>query len=383
VRRAVVLLVGIVAMLGLVNGPPRVEAALSSCSLNGTYILSGLGEAAGFLETVGSLVFTPNGACTGGTLGGLVTIRHQGAAATNFAPTGTYSVDVNGVVSATVPGIIDLIGFVSLVSNDAVANSVHLVVTFTGPQVLALAATRSVPTGALQGAPGPSGSTGPAGPQGVAGPTGPAGPAGPTGAQGPAGSVGTQGPQGPQGAQGPVGTPGPQGQVGPQGPQGLQGSQGLQGQAGATGPTGPGGIGATGPTGVAGPSKLIFGYRSLTPLADGQFFVVYGNTNLVTSFTQTTTVVDNEVAAQAGTASNLSCVVANAVTLGSGNKWRFALTVDETGTLICEIGDNQRTCSNSGSTTIATGQRVTLQLTKIGTPPASGNNSCTFEFQPS
>jgi len=110
---------------------------------------------------------------------------------------------------------------------------------------------------------------------------------------------------------------------------------------------------------------------------------VYGNANLTASFVQSTTAADNEVAAQAGTASNLSCIVANTVTIGPGNKWRFVFTVDGTGTLICEIGDNQRTCASSGSTTIAAGQRVTLQLVKIGTPPASGNNSCTSEFQPS
>jgi hypothetical protein len=156
VRRAIVGLVGIVAMLGLVVGPPPAEAAINSCSLNGTYILSGLGEAAGFLEVVGSLIFTPTTpACTGGTLGGSVTIRRQGAAPTPFTPSGTYSVNSSGSVTATVPGVIDLVGVISLVTSpDNVANTIHLVVTFTGPQVLALTATRNTPTAGLTGAVG-------------------------------------------------------------------------------------------------------------------------------------------------------------------------------------------------------------------------------------
>jgi hypothetical protein len=149
-RKAIVVLVGLMLAIGGVTGPPRSEAA-DACSLNGTYILSGLGEAAGFLEVVGSLSFTPNGACTSGTLGGAVTIRHQGAAPTPFTPFGTYSVDPSGTVTASVPGVIDLVGVISLVtSSDQVANSIHLVVTFTGPQVLALTATRNTPTAGLQ-----------------------------------------------------------------------------------------------------------------------------------------------------------------------------------------------------------------------------------------
>jgi hypothetical protein len=140
-------LVGLLVMGGVLIGPPPAEATLNSCSLNGTYILSGLGEAAGFLEVVGSLSFTPNGPCTSGTLGGLVTIRHQGAAPTPFTPSGTYSVDSGGNVTASVPGVIDLVGIISLVTSpDQVANSIHLVVRFTGPQVLALTATREAPT---------------------------------------------------------------------------------------------------------------------------------------------------------------------------------------------------------------------------------------------
>jgi hypothetical protein len=144
-------MVGLMVMVGLLIGPPSAEATLNSCSLNGTYVLSGLGEAAGFLEVVGALIFTPNGACSAGTLGGLVTIRHQGAAPMPFTPSGTYSVDSSGNVTATDPGVIDLVGIISLVtSTDNVANSIHMVVTFTGPQVLALTATRNTPAADLQ-----------------------------------------------------------------------------------------------------------------------------------------------------------------------------------------------------------------------------------------
>ena len=244
-----------VVMAGLMLGgglvlSPAPARAISSCSANGAYNLSGLGEAGGFLEIVGTLSFAPNGACTGGTLGGFITIRHQGAAATNFVPTGTYTVDSSGLVTASVPGIIDLIGLIALIGSDGTANSIHLVVTLTGPQVLGVTATRITPfglgaaTGATgsTGAAGLTGAAGPQGAQGLAGDTGPAGAVGPTGPPGPTGPAGPTGPGGPQGAQGPAGAPGATG---------VAGSTGPTGPTGATGPTGPAG-GATGPTGATG-----------------------------------------------------------------------------------------------------------------------------------
>jgi len=266
VRKAMVVMVGLMLGGGLVLSPAPARA-IDSCSADGAYNLSGLGEAAGFLEVVGTLTFTPNGSCTAGTLGGFITIRHQGAAATNFVPTGTYTVDSSGVLTASVPGIIDLVGLIALIGSDGKANSIHLVVTLTGPQVLGVTATRITPTGLGSG---PTGPTGPAGPTGAAGPAGPAGsqgvagvtgPAGPTGPGGPVGPTGPAGPAGGPGPAGPAGAQGPAGATGPAGPAGPSGPAGATGDAGpSTGPTGPTGpTGATGPTGSGGDPTVLTG----------------------------------------------------------------------------------------------------------------------------
>ena len=394
-RRAMVVMVGIMAMVGVVSGPPPAEATLNSCSLNGSYVLSGLGEAAGFLETVGTLIFTPNAACTAGALGGFVTIRKQGAAATGFTPAGTYTVDSVGVVTATIPGVIDLVGIISLVaSSDMVANSIHLVVTFTGPQVLALTATRSAPTAGLIGATGPTGAAGATGPTGAAGPAGPTGTQGPIGAQGIAGPTGPAGPPGAQGPQGPQGGAGSPGSTGPTGPQGGIGPVGAAGPAGPTGATGP-----TGPTGSAGPSKLVFIYRSTTAVVDSQFLRIYGNTNVAVTIDPTVTEAASETPAQAGTLSNFTCVVETAPAgplpgpqqvviwhLRKNEAQPVEVLPPNAGNnaIRCDLnGDGvTRTCTANGTLTVATGDRIAI-LTTLSNAPATGNNSCAVEFAPS
>jgi hypothetical protein len=146
-RKTMIGMVGIMLVMGGVAGPPPSEAA-DACSLNGTYNLSGLAEAGGFLEFVGNLVFTPNGPCTSGTVGGSVTVAHQNQAATILEVPGTYSVTSDGVVTVTVPGVIQLTGLGSF-TGGGVFNTVHFVVTFDPPQPQALSATatRNPPMG--------------------------------------------------------------------------------------------------------------------------------------------------------------------------------------------------------------------------------------------
>jgi hypothetical protein len=142
----------VVGVVGLSLGwtVPAAEAA-DSCSLTGTYAVDGLGEAAGFLEAVGTLTFTPNPACTGGTVGGAITIRHQGQPPVSFTPAGTYSVSSAGAVTLTLPGVIDLVGVISLEGGGGTtANSLHLAAAFTAPQVFSVTGTRTPPLAGLQ-----------------------------------------------------------------------------------------------------------------------------------------------------------------------------------------------------------------------------------------
>ena len=142
---------------------PAAEAA-DSCSLNGTYAMDGPVEAGGLLSVVGTFTFTPNPACTGGTVGGALTIKFQGQPPASFTPVGTYSVTSTGAVTLTLPGVIDLVGLLSLEGGGGtVANSFHLAASTTplvssmtgmrtpllvGPQDLACSpdAVRSGPT---------------------------------------------------------------------------------------------------------------------------------------------------------------------------------------------------------------------------------------------
>jgi hypothetical protein len=149
-RRLVGVLVVVVMGSPLGWTLPAAEAA-NSCSLSGSYTVDGLGEAAGFLEAVGTLTFTPNAGCTAGTVGGAITIRHQGQPPDTFTPAGTYSVSSAGAVTLTLPGVIDLVGVISLEGGGGTtANSFHLGAAFTAPQVFSVTGTRTLPLAGVQ-----------------------------------------------------------------------------------------------------------------------------------------------------------------------------------------------------------------------------------------
>lgn len=137
VRKAMVVMVGIMTGLGLVVGLPYSEA-VDSCTLNGNYSLSALGEAAGFLELMGIVNFTPNAGCTGGVFTADLTIKRQGGAGAPIVVTGTYTVGSDGSFSLTVPGVIGLTGLLSQVT-DNVANAFNFVARFEQGEPIVLA----------------------------------------------------------------------------------------------------------------------------------------------------------------------------------------------------------------------------------------------------
>ena len=139
-RKAMVVMVGIVTVLGFVVGSPHSEA-LDSCALNGSYSLSALGEAAGFLELMGIVNFTPNAGCTGGDFTANLTIKRQGGAGAPIVPpiTGTYFVVPNtSGFSLTVPGVIGLTGLLSQRAG-GIANAFNFVARFEQEEPIVLA----------------------------------------------------------------------------------------------------------------------------------------------------------------------------------------------------------------------------------------------------
>ncbi len=139
---------GLVGLLGLIvlgSGvvTPRPAAALDSCSVSGTYNLSGF--ALGNAEVLGSLVFAPNGACTGGTFSGAVTVKVDGSAPIRFPPSGTYLVNPDLTVTITNTGgvTVTLSGLVSEL-NGNVANAIQAVGDVGGALNVGLTLTRSV-----------------------------------------------------------------------------------------------------------------------------------------------------------------------------------------------------------------------------------------------
>jgi hypothetical protein len=103
-----------------------------------------LGELGSLIQAVGTLIFTPNGGCTGGTVGGSITIRRQGEVPATFPLSGTYSVASDGAVTVTLPGVIDLSGLISLDPGDGtIANAAHLAAAPSAPIVLRVTATRT------------------------------------------------------------------------------------------------------------------------------------------------------------------------------------------------------------------------------------------------
>lgn len=114
--------------------------AADSCSLNGTYAIDGLADAGGLLSVVGTLTFDPGPTCTGGTVGGTITIKSQGQPPASFTPAGTYSVTSTGAVTITLPDVIDLVGVLSLEGVSGRAHSLHLAASTT-PLVFSMAGT--------------------------------------------------------------------------------------------------------------------------------------------------------------------------------------------------------------------------------------------------
>ncbi len=169
VRRAMGVIAAVLMLMAIVGSPSQSEAQIGVCSLNGTYVVTALGEAAGFFEAIGSLIFD----CNTATVGGFITIRHQGEDSTNFIPAGPYSV-VDGLVNVSVPGIIELIGHVSLLGSGDLAHVFLFVAKLTDPQVLSGTAVLQS-AALLQGPQGEPGATGPPGVTGVTGATGPPG----------------------------------------------------------------------------------------------------------------------------------------------------------------------------------------------------------------
>ena len=146
VRKAMVVMVGIIAGLGLVVGSSQSEAVVDSCSLSGSYSLSALGEAGGFIELMGIVDFTPNVApfatpgaeCHSGAFTGNLTLKRQGGAGAPIVVTGTYAVNADESFSLTVPGVIGLTGLLSQVA-DNIANAFNFVARFEQEEPIALA----------------------------------------------------------------------------------------------------------------------------------------------------------------------------------------------------------------------------------------------------
>lgn len=143
-RKAMVVMSGIVMVLGSVVGPPHGEA-IDSCTLRGDYSLSALGEAAGFLELMGLVNFNPFGGCNDGVFTANLTLKRQGGAGVPIVVTGTYDVDADGRFIVAVPGVIGLTGLLSQVAGD-IANAFNFVARFEQgePIVLAGSAFRQI-----------------------------------------------------------------------------------------------------------------------------------------------------------------------------------------------------------------------------------------------
>ncbi|MBI2902346.1 MAG: hypothetical protein HYY12_01985 [Candidatus Methylomirabilis oxyfera] len=138
-RKVVIGLVGIALLVSLSGGPHPSEAA-DSCSVSGGYDLNGF--ALGDAEVVGSLVFSPIVACTGGTFAGTITIRVDASPATVVPVSGTYTVGSDATITITAPGLVTLTGRVSQLAND-LANAIHTVGDIGGAINVAVTMTRS------------------------------------------------------------------------------------------------------------------------------------------------------------------------------------------------------------------------------------------------
>ena len=189
--------------------PRPASAQLTSCALEGEYLLSGMMDlGTGPLYVGGLFVFQPGTPCAPG-VNGIVSITVV------YSPPGTP----NTLYSANLPYMGDdtLIKIGSGLMQGAPTGIVDGLITsmpMAGGGALRLTgflSRRDLPALA-NGVPGPPGATGPPGP---AGPTGPAGAAGASGPPGPTGIDGPPGPTGPAGDIGPIGPMGPPGPPGP------------------------------------------------------------------------------------------------------------------------------------------------------------------------
>ncbi|MBI2902861.1 MAG: hypothetical protein HYY12_04655 [Candidatus Methylomirabilis oxyfera] len=146
-RNAMTMLIGILVVIGVVFGPRLSEGAISSCSVSGNYKMSGF--ALGDTEVFGSLDYTPNGPCTGGTFTGSVTVKVGGNPSILFVPTGTYVVNADSSMTITNTGgvTVTLTGNVSQVVND-IANAIHVAGDVGGAINVGLTMTRGALTSA-------------------------------------------------------------------------------------------------------------------------------------------------------------------------------------------------------------------------------------------
>jgi len=304
-----------VAMLLFLSS--TVEAAITSCALDGLYVASSaVDQSPADRDQVQALfTFTPPTTCSNGA-SGTVSVRGTLHHVDSPSPIPISVTDVPYVVdeigrltiefSNTI--IIDgQIGFITGIT----ANSFVFVAGESGtPNVrLSGVAIKQTLAPVPQGPQGPTGATGPTGPTGATGATGltgaqgPAGPAGPTGSTGATGATGATGPVGmtfqnawlvstayaindvvtysgetwiailantgftpdtnptkwakvaAKGDTGLTGATGATGVAGPQGPTGATGPTGTTGTTGAQGPQGvQGPTGLTGATGDTGPT---------------------------------------------------------------------------------------------------------------------------------
>jgi hypothetical protein len=188
--------------------PQPASAQLTSCALEGEYLLSGMMDlGTGPLYVGGVFVFQPGVPCAPG-VSGIVSITvvysPPGTSNTLYSANLPYTVDDTlikigpGLMQGAPTGIVD-----GLITSMPMAGAAALRLT-------GFLSRRDLPAGA----------------NGLPGPTGPPGPPGATGAPGPAGATGASGPPGPPGIDGPPGPTGPAGAIGPIGPMGLPGPPG-------------------------------------------------------------------------------------------------------------------------------------------------------------
>ena len=197
------------------------------------------------------------------------------------------------------------------------------------------------------------------------GPAGPAGAAGEAGAIGPAGPAGPQGPAGVQGAIGPMGPAGPQGAVGPKGDTGDVGPAGPTGATGATGPSGSGNVAFFGSSYFA-LSSSVSNYIGMGESANN----------------------DAKVAIplpMAGTIRGLQVRQSGVGATSSNRGYTYTLFVNgaAVSSLSCAItGTTAVSCSSAGMTTVAAGDRVSLQATPNGNPQNTPSATWSFVIQP-